>query len=189
MENKLNDYIQYYIGCRCITPDGIGTIVGLPWRIQQQDRVTVHFGRQMVKTVNSVDGHNKIRNHGDYLLATKRYEPIWSEGITEDGFEMPGGVKLILRRMEDITDDEIKEFIGWDRLNKQYVDVSFDRGNFGIVVNYSIDAGDQGIYKQTHNITFHSFSPKEWVYLLSKRFDLFFLIKNGFAIDASILTK
>ncbi len=96
-------------------------------------------------------------------------------------------IKLILRRLEDITDDEIKEFIGWNKLNEMYVNVSFERGNFGIIVHYSIDAGDQGVYKQSHNITFHSFSPKEWHYLLSKGFDLFFLIKNGLAIDSKTL--
>lgn len=104
------------------------------------------------------------------------YDVTWTDSI-----------KPILRKLDDITDDEIKELIGWEKLNEMYVDVSFEHGNFGITVHYSIDAGDEGVHKQSHGISFHVFSPKEWKYLLSKGFDLFFLIKNGLAIDSKTL--
>lgn len=102
-------------------------------------------------------------------------------------FTWTDSIKPILRKLDDITDEEIKELIGWHKLNETYADVSFERCNSGIIINYSIDAGDEGVYKQSHNITYHVFSPKEWKYLLSKGFDLFFLIKNGVAIDSKTL--
>ncbi len=52
MEKNLSDYLPYYIGRKCVTPDGIGELVGVPWRIGNKDRVTIHFGK-LVKTVNT----------------------------------------------------------------------------------------------------------------------------------------
>lgn len=154
---KLQDYIHYYMGCKCETPDGIGTLVGIPWHIHSQDRVSVHFGKQMIRTVNSIDGgYNKVRNHGDYALFAKRYEPIGSKGITEDGFDMPGGVKPILRKLEDMTEEEVAEL---------------------------------------NEFRFETYPPAGMMkaeaaatnYLIKKGFDLFDLIKHGFAIDSKTL--
>lgn len=98
-------------------------------------------------------------------------------------------VKIILKRLEDMTDDDIKGFIGWDKLNELYVDISFERCVNGIVVYYGIDTGPDngGVFAQTHKITFHVFSPKEWKYLISKGFDLFGLIDTDQAIDAKTI--
>jgi hypothetical protein len=112
MEKKLSDYLPYYIGQRVQTPDGIGHLVGLNWHIMQNDRVTVHFGH-MVKTQNSIDGgYNKTRNHGEYNVRAQRMEPIGSTGVTEDGFDVPGGVTLILRPLSSMTEEEAKEYAG-----------------------------------------------------------------------------
>lgn len=102
----------------------------------------------------------------------------------------PYSIKPILRLLEDATDDDIKGFIDYDKLNELYVDVSFERCVNGIVIYYGIDAGPDhgGVFSQTHKITFHTFSPKEWQYLISKGFDLFGLIETDQAIDAKTIS-
>lgn len=99
-------------------------------------------------------------------------------------------IKLILRSLECLTDEEIKELIGWDNLNQKYLDVSFEKCVNGIIVYYTIDASDDcgTTFPMNHKITFHTFFPKEWQYLLSKGFDLFQLINNKLAIDLKTLT-
>jgi hypothetical protein len=162
MEKKLSDYIHYYIGCRI-----------------QKDSDALDY-----PTIEGVhNGHVII---SEFRYKTPHCDKIFIRPRIWHTIEF---VKPILRKLDSLTDDEIKEFIEWASLNEKYCDVSFERGSFGIIVNYSIDAGDQGVHRQSHNITFHAFSPKELVWLLSKGFDLFFLIKNGLAIDAATLTK
>lgn len=157
---KLQDYIHYYIGCKCVTLDGIGTLVGIPWHIHSQDRVSVHFGKQMIKTVNSIDGgYNKIRNHGDYALSANRYEPIGSKGITEDGFDMPGGIKLILRKVGDFKEGELNEY---QSLVGQTTD-----GVHSVIIRYD--------------------TPESFNWLLKKGFDLFDLCEAGLAIESKTL--
>lgn len=100
-------------------------------------------------------------------------------------------IKPILRKLDSLTDEEIKGLINWDKIRAIYKNVSFERCINGIVVYYAIDAGHDhgGLFPHTYKITFHSFSPFEWRFLLSIGIDLFNLIKDGLAIDASTLTK
>jgi len=99
----------YFPNVKVITPDGVATLVGLPMSIMQYDRVSVHFGK-IVHTKNSIDGgSNKQRNFGDYLINAVRCEPIGSVGKTDDGFDMPGGVKLLLTPLSEITDEHAIE--------------------------------------------------------------------------------
>lgn len=169
MEKKLKDYLPYYIGCRFVTPDGIGQLVGVPWGIGSQDRVTIHFGK-WVKTVNSIDGgYDRVRNYGDYALEAKRYEPIDSEGITEDGFDMPGGVKPILRKLEDITDEEKK--------------------HIGLELKAGTDNVECLSWKHISPFTSIHLEPKVFHYLLKQGFDLWDLIGAGLAINEKELSQ
>jgi hypothetical protein len=161
---QLKDVIHYYIGCKV--------------RVDNEDTATFMGGTLVPNSLGQIYWHLQTGEMKD------------AEG---DDFSMPYNddpevgelrIKPILRRLEDITDKEIKELIGWDNLNEKYANVSYERGNFGIMINYSIDAGEEGIHPQSHKITFHAFSPKEWLYLLKNGFDLFGLIKSGQAVDA-----
>lgn len=119
---EIKDFLHFYLPyeINVSTPDGIAKLVGLPWAIRQQDRVRVHFGK-MVKTKNSIDGwYDKVRNHGDYAIHAMRYEPIGSTGITEDGFDTPGGVIPILRTTQSITQSE------WDKAPKSSLHIGTD---------------------------------------------------------------
>jgi hypothetical protein len=161
---QLKDIIHLYIGCEVLI-DGkeVGRLYGINTSYLKSTN-QVHYDIQTEQM--------RIEDGEDFVM------------VYNDDFDDELRIKPILRRLEDITDKEIKELIGWDNLNEKYANVSYERGNFGIVINYSIDAGEEGFYQQSYNITFHTFSPKEWVYLLKNGFDLFGLIKSGQAIDA-----
>ena len=97
-------------------------------------------------------------------------------------------MKPILRKLENITDEEIKELIGWDKMRQLYVDVSFEKQQYGVSVYYKVNT-EHGPYPQSYDIHFGNPTPYETIFLLSKGFDLFGLIKLDGAIDASTLTK
>lgn len=102
-------FALYFPNTECITPDGRGIIVGLPHHIKKNETVYVHFGT-LVKTKSSIDGgYNKIRNHGCYNIKAARYEPIGAIGKTDDGFDVPGGVKMLLTPLSKITDEDAIE--------------------------------------------------------------------------------
>lgn len=107
MEKNIEDYLKYYIGQKIHTPDGIGTLVGLPWTIAGEDRVRVHFGKCR-PTPNSIDGgYNKVRNHGEYALEEKSYVAINAPKNSKPDFTVPGGVKPILRPLSSMTEEEM----------------------------------------------------------------------------------
>lgn len=210
---KLQDYLHYYIGCKCQTPDGIGELVGLPWHIKQQDRATIHFGKIM-NTENSIDrSAGKMRNHGDYLLRSERMEPIGSEGITDDGFDLPGGVRPILRRLEDMTEEEMIELFQSmvpddmeDKPSNDEFTVNVFRGDGGNLVDENVAIGaeyscrcfeGQLTIKKCGTICAYDEAgdeeelvnaPRAYHYLLQQKFDLFGLIDAGLAIDIKTLT-
>lgn len=169
---ELKDYIHYYLGCKCWTYSGKG-------HLQDFDIKTGYW------YVGLDSGGGTVGNIND----TYRECPEESKNAFPDGYPPKSILKPILRKLEDITDEEIKELIGWDKLHELYVAVNFERCVDGVVVYYGIDAGEDhgGVFHQTHKITFHVFSPKEWVFLLSKGFDLFKLIENGLAIDSKTI--
>lgn len=111
-----------------------------------------------------------------YLLGNTETE-TWTDSI-----------KPILRKLDSITDEEIKELIGFDKIKNVYPDISLERQAHGVSVYYKVDIGDI-TYPQTYDIDFANPAPHETIFLLSKGFDLFGLIKLDEAIDASTLTK
>jgi hypothetical protein len=159
---QLKDVIRYYIGQPCRTPDGDGTIQGLPWTIVGRDRIHVHFGKKMVHMKNSIDGgYNQKRNHGDYALHEVRYEPLKSTGITKDGFDMPGGIVPLLRKLEDMTDEEC------------------DNYNALKETLFNMAEGANQVRQEAAAIH----------YLLQQGFDLFGLCESGQAIDQKTLNQ
>ena len=168
---ELKDYLHFYLPYECLikTPDGIGKLVGLPWSIKCQDQYAVHFGK-VVKTVNSIDGgYSKARNYGVYAIKAQRYEPIGTKGITEDGFSMPGGAKLILRPLSSLSNDEAIS-IGILPKKEWHEQTQEEQ------IKWLVNNKENAIY-----------SPEDFLYLLSKHFDLFGLIEAGHAIDKSTL--
>lgn len=103
-------------------------------------------------------------------------------------FTWTDSIKLILRKLEDITEDEIKEFIGWEELNKKYDHVSFENNKkVGIIVNYSIPDREGSGHPMSHFIKFYQLDGSQFNFLIKKGFDLFNLIISELAIDAKTL--
>ena len=149
-----------YLGCRVQTPDGEGKLRGIKTDpLGKLDRLCVFFGR-MVKTTNSIDDYKATRNSGDYLLAPEHYEAIATSDPDFTSFTLPGGVKPILRRLEDMTEEErVKEY-------------------FPTMGERDINGGE---YTEDFE------TPQTFAWLLSKSFDLFNLIDSGLAIDSKTI--
>lgn len=103
--------------------------------------------------------------------------------------------KPILRRLSSMTEEEAKDLIQFDKLCKEYQDVSYnlirefnDKILIGIDVNYSIVDPDEGvIYPHGWEMRFSSMNAYDFKWLLSKHFDLFGLIAAGLAIEKDSL--
>lgn len=173
---KIEDYLKHYIGCKVQTPDGIGTLVGLPGDPMLHHRiVNVHFGH-MVKTKNSCDGgYDKTRNYGSYLVHSEHLVPIACSDDCMDEINLTGGIKLLLRPLSSMTDEECLEFAaiigGASHLSEE------------TVIAQARMLLTERLHRQT-NISGH-----DWIlatkYFLSKGFDVFDLIEEGIALDST----
>lgn len=182
-EKKIQDYLHLYLGCEVMTPDGIGKIVGLPYTIVGRDRVNVHFGMRMVQTKNSIDvgGQSKNRNHGIYALQEVGYAPIKAPAGTEPEFTMPGGVIPILSKLEDISEEDMKQcFVIHGGKLSDYVDG--EGGQKYFIVRYKHLGRLLSFRYELRNLNVNVTH-----YLLSKGYDLFSLIESGLAIDRKTL--
>jgi hypothetical protein len=93
----------------------------------------------------------------------------------------------ILRKIEDITDEEIRELINYEKWESIYDGVKYTKTKSGIDIDYVIDAGDGGGYSQSHHVSFILLTPQQVVFFTKKGFDMFNLINAGLAIDAKTL--
>jgi hypothetical protein len=93
-------------------------------------------------------------------------------------------IKPILRPLDTMTEEEMKDFIGWDKINEMYKEVSFEKRKLGIEVNYGIDTGE-GIEHQSHTICFYELSATQFLWLLKNHFDIFSLIPSNLALPQS----
>lgn len=164
---KLQDYIHYYIGCRVFITDcnEYGRLMG---------------GTFVPNSINQI--YYMIRS--DEMAANEDedfYMPY------NDDADDPARIKPILRKLEDMDDDDIKSFIEWDRLSSLYHNVTYKKYTGCIAVHYGIDMDDDVIIPQSHYIHFSKLSQLEFHHLLKEGFDLFNLIKYGLAIDSKTL--
>lgn len=175
MAKQLKDYLHFYLGCEVMV------------RKRERDKSWLK---------GKISEVSRNSNHGDWIEVNfgeivKIHTETWDESTSNfhNYFIGYDEIKPILRKVESISDDEIKELIGWDKLNELYVGISFKKDRNSIIINYSIDAEGEGVYPQTHVISFSCFSPSEFHYLLSKSFDLFGLIEENLAIDQNTINK
>lgn len=155
---KLQDYIRHYIGCKCVH-------TWFPEGHKEYNKGWVLSGYCQL-----------YDNGGKPFLLESENEVTWADSI-----------KPILRKLEDITDDEIKELIGWEELNKKYDHVSFEHNKVGIIVNYSIPDREGGGYPMSHYIRFYQLDGFQFDFLIKKGFDMFNLIISELAIDSKTL--
>lgn len=94
-------------------------------------------------------------------------------------------LKPILRPLSDMTEDEAWEFAG-GKSESLYDDLKIESiDKTGIQISYAIDAGDEGWHIQRHKFDFYAVGPSQFIWMLSKHFDLFGLIDAGLAIKKS----
>ncbi len=151
---KLQDYIHYYIGCRCVNA----------W---------------------FPEGHEHYDNNWKLtgFLSTS-IKPFELENDKENTYT--DSIKLLLRKWDSITDDEIKQYINFEKTKEMYANVSWDRVEGVLNVHYSIET-DNGYYPQTHTKDFCRFLPEDIMWLTKNGFDVFGLIDAGLAIDSKTL--
>src|SRR5687767_1475366 len=161
MEKKLQDYIQYYIGCKCTNE----------WFPEGHNMHSYNWELKGIKYDGSVR---------PYLLVNEE----------QDEFTWTDSIKPILRKLDSMDDADIKSFLNWNRLNELYVDVSYKREELAITLNYSIPCGGDMVYPQSVTIMPKiELRSDQFDHLIKNGFDLFDLIESGLAIDASTLTK
>jgi hypothetical protein len=184
MITDIKPYLPFYLGCDCQTPDGIGKLVGLPWHIAGNNIASIHFGG-MVKTVNSIDGGSeKTRNHGDYAIKELNLVAMATTDSEFHSIHIPGGIKLVLRPLIDMTKDEAIELVRPTVYHKDYINVRVNRNKYNdLVVYWGVGKGIEKFNATGEKF----FCMEQFQYLLSNGFDVFGLIDAGLAIDKTTL--
>lgn len=182
---KLQDYINYYIGCRV-----------------EKDSDALDY-----PTIKGV--------HGDRVMISEyRYKTPHADGVftRPEMYQYSDFVKPILRRLEDMTEEEMIQLIQImvpDEMEDKPTDEEYilnlfhnDDGNLvncdvAIGAEYNVrcyegqltikKCGTICAYDETGDEQELVNAPKAYHYLLSKHFDLFGLIDAGIAIDAKTL--
>jgi hypothetical protein len=185
MENKnIKDIIHLYFGCECETYSGKrGTFAGFD--ICEKDR--------------------------SMIIHTVRYFDVDDYDVLNDD-EMCEQIKLILRPLSDLTEEEFKEYSKpktfatyggyWYACDRE-LDPDFE-GDVIEHINEACDDDPENVimcHAKSKSISYgwieyedkyHGFGMKEnatWIaFLLAKGFDLFGLIPAGLAIDKTKLT-
>jgi len=98
---------------------------------------------------------------------------VYNPELTIDNFKryFKDGYKLILRHLSDMTEDEQREYIMFeypDFVNEKEVKP------FQSLITIRI---------------FNTCTPKQFLYLISKGFDLFNLIKDGHALNQTLINN
>lgn len=159
---KLQDYIQYYIGRRVLVDEKeYGTLMG---------------GTFIPNSINQI--YYMIRT--DEMVANE--DEDFDMPYNDDADE-PARIKPMLRRLEDITEEE-QVFIchlhmpaGWKGV--RLLENSED--DWGMRILY-----DQETFKSLY-VRKDRLTPKAFNYLLKQGFDLFGLIDAGLAVDIKTL--
>lgn len=166
---KLQDYIHYYIGCKVENYD----IYGLELPTLKGVR-----GDQVILSEYKC----RTEDCKDYLIAAESYE-------------FAGVAKPILRRLESLTRDEMKDI--WQLIfGRPFPDsgniIWFDKEDRRSCKRWVMMSGVERVGIELNgnvwadsDLSHHKFTPGLVThYLLTKHFDLFVLIDAGLAIEA-----
>lgn len=147
MEKKIQHYLHLYgIDCPIMTPDGKGDVLVIYPKAVEVSINTIAFKQVM-----------KGRKGGGEMHYIYKYEEC----------------KPILSRLEDITDDDIKGLIGYEKLIEMYSGVEYRKERNRVDVNYDVDMEDFGKQPFYHSVKFYQLEPRQFHYLLSKGYWLF----------------
>lgn len=138
------------------------------------------YGVMKEFSVSSLSIYMDIKRNEDGAVYSKRDNSEWHCWVY-----LPD-VKPILRRLEDITDEEIKEMLNWDKILGMYSNCSFEKAKGGINISYTIGE-DEYMSQQYHHISFYMIQPEHLPFMFKNGFDLFNLINRGQAVDAKTI--
>jgi hypothetical protein len=173
MKKELKDYAPFYIGCECVTPDGV----------------------MIFNCLNVNDNRNNVWFYCRWNDKKNCYEPkknaeiLLKSSCVGKSFKY-SEIKLILRPLSDITDEEaiiIAETTFTDIVPKE------DKAKIGrAFIDYNFNESSMlqtsKIYNDISEFDFNTM-PEIFKFLLSQHFDLFDLIEAGLAIDAATLKQ
>jgi hypothetical protein len=146
MEKKLQDYIQYYIGCKCTNE----------WFPKGHNMHSYNWELKGIRYDGSVR---------PYLLVNEE----------QDEFTWTDSIKPILRQVNSLIDSE-----------KLFLYNLFPTQD-NLTDSHKIDSVTHWLEEEGADKYFWAIVQFDW--LIKQGFDLFSLISNGLAIDASTLTK
>lgn len=173
MEIKLNDYIHLYLGCEVFVQ-------------KKQGNENLLRGRMCDVTNGS--------NHGDWIrvsfetcvtVINSNFEEVKSNFHTF--FIGEDMIKLSLRRLSSMTEEEAIHLFKLNSLDDKKREFTLiEKDDKCITMNYKWkDELYDNYYHSSYSIYFNkeTWSSKQFVYFLSKNFDLFSLIDAGLAIE------
>ncbi len=109
------------------------------------------------------------------------------QNILNEEYILISEIKPILRPLSSMTEEEIKELFQYEKISKVYQDISINRkmgGDklVGLEIDYTVMT-DDGEMPQSWMLWFHSLNAHDFIWLLSKGFDLFNLIPSHQALE------
>lgn len=171
MEKKIEDYLHLYLGC------------------DAEFLYKQHF-------VESAENGNKVI---DPDFVREHFEEKKIQKLDKVNFFLwnPAYIKPILRPLSDMTEDEFREVIALkfgveesdsrEVFNQMIFKIQRTRevkqaAKFGTSIPYNAFNKD-GKHYMSGTFSQNSINPDQFIFLLSKSFDLFGLIESGLAID------
>jgi hypothetical protein len=174
--DRINDYLHLYLGHDVQVRKKndsdrdylVGRICEVTRKSNHGDWIRVWFDDCHKVTYNTFDEHTS-NSHSFFM------------GEDE--------IRLVLRPLSEITDEEIRRLIHWDKIVNEYATVSFSRKIVndklvGIDINFSI-LTDEGEQVMDWALEFHLLNAYDWAILMSMGLDVFHLIERGLAIKKS----
>jgi hypothetical protein len=167
MEKNIKDYLHLYKGCKCHTPDGI------------------------MEMSYVEDGSANWPVWFDEKCNEANSEILSNDGCCAKGYKY-NQVKPILRPLSDMTEEEAKIYFGISESAEVYKKNMYDDHSEFLYRwedrrrKYNTSDGmAHSAVGIAHNCENADMTPTQFLFLLSKHFDLFGLIEAGLAIDAT----
>lgn len=96
--------------------------------------------------------------------------------------------KLILRKVESLTDEEIRDLIQYDKCIKEYKSFQYQflPEQHVIIISYTVE-DEFGTHSNNWSLNLIRMNAHDFAWCIRKGIDLFGLINNGLAIDKASL--
>jgi hypothetical protein len=165
---KLQDYIQYYIGCEVIVDDNVkAKLIGGSFVPNSCNQIYYDLQTEEMK-VDDVD---------------------FAMPYNDDADDPEPRVKPILRRLEDMTDEEGVHLakLQHNPTRHKDIEVLYIKAEHLHYIDGTRWIGDGVSEYNEYFVNFSEMKASQFSYLIECGIDLFSLIENGLAIDSKTL--